>query len=111
MKTSQLVWIGIRGRVIALNKTTGEQVWATRLRGSDFANVLLEDDKVFAADYGELYCMEALTGRVLWHNKLKGYGIGLATIATAKSGGSMTPALAGKRRQDEECAAAATTSA
>ena len=33
MKTSDLVFIGIKGSVIALNRGTGEQVWVTHLKG------------------------------------------------------------------------------
>jgi hypothetical protein len=31
MKTEQLVFIGIKGSVVALNRATGQQVWATHL--------------------------------------------------------------------------------
>jgi outer membrane protein assembly factor BamB len=108
MKTSDLVFIGIRGSVVALNRATGEQVWATHLKGSDFVNVALEGGRVFATCYGEVFCLEPLTGDALWHNRLKGFGTGLATIATEDSLRSgLTPALAEKRRRDEGAAAAA----
>ena len=32
MKTSDLVFIGIKGSVIALDRATGQQVWATHLK-------------------------------------------------------------------------------
>jgi hypothetical protein len=32
MKTSELIFIGIKGSVVALNRATGGQVWATHLR-------------------------------------------------------------------------------
>jgi outer membrane protein assembly factor BamB len=31
---------------------------------------------------GEIFCLDPLTGKVLWHNPLKGFGTGLASIAT-----------------------------
>jgi outer membrane protein assembly factor BamB len=34
MKTSDLVFIGIKGSVVALNRATGGQVWATNLKAS-----------------------------------------------------------------------------
>ena len=43
MKTSDLVFIGIKGSVVALNHFTGQQAWATRLKGSDFVNVVVQD--------------------------------------------------------------------
>jgi outer membrane protein assembly factor BamB len=113
MKTSDLVFIGIKGSVIALNGFTGEQVWATRLKGSDFVNVVLQDEVVLASCCGEVFCLNSLTGKGLWHNPLKGFGRGLATIATehASRGGSPSPVLAEKHRRDEEAAAASTVAA
>ena len=107
MKISDLVFIGIKGSVVALNRAAGEQVWATHLKGSDFVNVVLQDDAVLATCYGEVFCLEPLTGNALWHNPLKGFGTGLATIATAGTAqnGAAT-ALAEKRRRDAEAAAA-----
>ncbi len=108
MKTLELVFVGIKGSVVALNRETGEQVWAQRLVSTDFVNVVVENERVFATTYGEIFCLDPVTGDVLWHNKLKGYGIGLATIATFENIGSGSKtAMAEKRRRDEESAAAA----
>jgi outer membrane protein assembly factor BamB len=110
MKTSDLVFIGIKGSVVALNRTSGEQVWVTKLKGYDFVNIVVQNDTVLASCYGEIFCLDPLTGTRLWQNPLKGFGVGLATIATAGSLGSgNAPLLAAKRRRDEEAAAASTT--
>lgn len=107
MKTSELVFIGIKGSVVALNHATGKQVWATHLKGSGFVNAVVERDRVFAICCGEVFCIDALTGDALWHNPLKGFGIGLATIATdAPARDNLTAVLAEQRRCDEEAAAA-----
>jgi len=110
MKTSDLVCIGIKGSVVALNRATGQQVWATHLKGSDFVNVVLQDEAVLASCYGEIFCLDPLTGNARWHNPLKGFGTGLATIATEHDLGSGTapPVLAEKRRRDEQAAASTT---
>ena len=108
MKTAPFVFIGIKGSVVALNRATGQQVWATRLKGSDFVNVVLQDGAVLASCYGEIFCLDPLTGIPMWHNPLKGYGVGLATIATDYSPASDTaPVLAEKRRRDQQAAASA----
>ena len=112
MKISDLMFIGIKGSVVALNRATGQQVWATQLKRSDFVNVVLENDAVLAACHGEIFCLNALTGKILWHNPLKGFGIGLAMIATEhnqRSGAAFV--LAEKSRRDEEAAASASASA
>ena len=112
MKTSDLIFIGIKGSVIALQRANGTQVWATHLKSSDFVNVALEQDRVLASCCGEIFCLDSLTGEGLWHNPLKGFGRGLATMAAAGlvTGGS-SPVLAEKRRQDEAAAAAASAGA
>jgi outer membrane protein assembly factor BamB len=112
MKTSDLVFIGIKGSVVALNRTTGEQVWVTHLKGSDFVNIVVQNETVVASCYGEIFRLDPLTGNGLWHNPLKGFGTGLATMATEGNLGSGNAAvLAEKRRRDEEAAAASTTAA
>ena len=108
MKTSDLVFIGIKGSVIALERATGQQVWATHLKGLQFVNVLLEDGAIFASCCGEIFCLDPLTGKAQWHNPLKGFGLGLATIATEHNEGrGNAPVLAEKCRRDEEAAASA----
>ena len=109
MKTAQLVFIGIKGSVVALNRATGQQVWATRLKGSDFVNVVLQDGAVLASCCGEIFRLDPLTGIMMWHNPLKGFGTGLATIATEHNpGDGGAPVLAEKRRRDEAAAASST---
>jgi outer membrane protein assembly factor BamB len=108
MKTSDLVFIGIKGSVVALDRATGQQVWATHLKGSDFVNVVLQDGAILASCCGEIFCLDPLTGDALWHNPLKGFGTGLATIATehdTRSGNA--PVLAEKHRRDAAASAAA----
>ena len=106
MKTLGLVFVGIKGSVVALNRATGQQVWATQLKGADFVNVVLQDGAVLASCRGEIFCLDPRTGIRMWHNPLKGFGTGLATIAADfNPGEGNTPVLAEKRRRDEEAAA------
>jgi len=112
MKTSDLIFIGIKGTVVALYRTTGQQAWSNRLKGMDFVNVVLENGKVLATCSGEIFCLDALDGRVLWHNPLKGLGRGLVTIATENNPGATNgPVLAEKRRRDEAASSSGATAA
>ena len=112
MRSSDLFFIGIRGSVVALDRHTGQQVWAVSLKGLGFVNVVLEDDTVLAACCGEMFCLDPLTGSPRWHNPLKGFGRGLATIATEQNPGTVNGGvLAEKLRRDEESAAAGTVAA
>jgi outer membrane protein assembly factor BamB len=108
MKTSELVFVGIKGSVVALNRATGQQEWAARLKGRDFVNVLLEEDVLLASCDGEVFCLDALNGKGLWHNPLKGYGTGLASLATEQNPrGERSGVMAAERHHREEQAAAA----
>ena len=106
MKTTELVFVGIGRSVVALKRATGEQVWATRIKGYDFVNVVLDGGSIFATCCGEIFCLDPLTGIMMWHNLLKGFGTGLASIATEHNPGrGNAPVLAETRRRDEEAAA------
>ena len=108
MKTSELIFIGIKGSVVALHRATGQQVWATHLKGYDFVNVVVENETVLASCYGEIFCLDPFTGNALWHNPLKGFGTGLATIATEPTPGNGNAlVMAEKRRRDDQAAASA----
>ncbi len=110
MNTSELVFVGIGGSVVALNRATGALLWATRLKRYDFVNVVVEEDNILATCQGEIFCLDKITGNVQWHNPLKGYGTGLATIATERSARNSPAALmAEKHNRDQTAAAAAAT--
>ena len=99
MPRQNVIFVGIKGNVIALDRTTGEAVWMTELKGADFVNVVMDDDNLYATTKGEIFCLDPNTGGLRWHNRLNGMGWGLATIATASSGQAV--AIAEKRRRDQ----------
>lgn len=99
------IFFGIRGKVIALDRTTGQELWTAELKGSDFVNVVLDNDRIIATTKGEAFCLDPQSGQRLWHNELPGQGRGLATIATAGGGSSPMPPFREKQRQDEEAQA------
>jgi outer membrane protein assembly factor BamB len=108
MKTSDLIFVGIKGSVVALDRATGQRVWATHLKGSDFVNVVVKQETVLASCCGEIFCLDSLTGNALWHNPLKGFGTGLATMTTEPDlGTGNAPVLAERRRRDEQAAVSA----
>ena len=106
MPSSKIIYLGIKGTVIALDGGTGEQLWATHLCGYDFVHVVLDGDAVYGATRGEIYCLDARTGEGRWHNKLSGMGYGLVSIATENAQNSLVTLLAEKKRRDDAAAAA-----
>ncbi len=97
-----MIFIGIYGWVLALDRATGQEVWRTSLKGSDFVTVALAGRDLLAASRGRLYCLEAANGIVRWQNELKGLGWGLVSIA----GTDVTAIAEIQRRRAAESAAA-----
>jgi hypothetical protein len=105
-----LLFIGIKGHVLALDRATGDIRWYTPLKGSDFVNVILDGDQVLAATKGEMFCLDATSGALKWQNYLKGFGTGFITIATVNAPGQgIVPQQ--KKARDDEAAAAASSAA
>jgi outer membrane protein assembly factor BamB len=104
MARTSLIFIGIAGNVIALDRGTGQEVWRTPLKGGDFVNVVLLDGALYATAKGELFCLDPVTGNLRWQNALKGLGRGLVTIASSE--GQQTVVMREKQQQDEAAAAA-----
>jgi outer membrane protein assembly factor BamB len=104
-----LLFIGIKNTVVALDDANGEEVWRTPLRGSDFVSVHWDGEALFASNSGEVWRLDPRTGVVAWHNKLKGLGLGLVTMASSRAAAasSAVEATAAMRRQQQAAAAAA----
>ncbi len=80
----EYLFVGIKGSVVALRKDDGGIAWEVRLsRGMTFVPLVQEGDRLFAASGGEVTCLDCATGKVLWRNQLKGYGIGYVALAGA----------------------------
>jgi outer membrane protein assembly factor BamB len=108
-EASNVVYIGIQGAVLALGRASGTEVWRTHLKGSDFVNLLVDGEQIFASTSGEMFCLSRFDGEILWNNRLKGLGHGLVTIVTETS----SPQLAAMRQKimrDEQAASQAAAS-
>jgi len=107
MAGSDLVFLGIKGNVVALDRATGEEVWRVTLKGDDFVNVVLSEGELYATARGEIYALDQSTGHIRWKNPLKGLGWGMVTIAASAGSGNQAPAVMTKRRREQAAAAAA----
>ena len=93
MNASDLVLLGLRNSVTALDRNDGRIVWTTRLSprlSEGFVTLTCDDRQVFAYACGQIHCLDLFSGRMLWSNELKGYGYGIASISLPGS----TPAPA-----------------
>src|SRR5678809_1286200 len=68
--------MGIQGTVLALDPSTGLELWRTVLKGRQFVNVTLQGETIVAATKGEVFALDPATGQILWNNKLSGLGLG-----------------------------------
>jgi outer membrane protein assembly factor BamB len=85
MAQSSTIFVGIAGRVVALDRATGTELWRSELKGRDFVNVVQLDGDLYAATKGELFSLNPADGSIRWRNGLKGLGWGLISIASADS--------------------------
>jgi outer membrane protein assembly factor BamB len=86
MNNDELVYVGIKGKVVALDRATGLMRWTADLGAGflsgSFVHVVADGSDVFATTQGEVSCLDAATGGIRWQNPLRGYGLGIASIAT-----------------------------
>jgi outer membrane protein assembly factor BamB len=101
MTSLNLIFIGIKGSAMALDQASGIPVWERNLKGSDFVNLTLSENELYAATHGEIYCLDPATGKIRWHNELKGMGYGLVSIAVSGSQSNAT-AMAKHIKDQEE---------
>ncbi|MGE0354814.1 MAG: PQQ-binding-like beta-propeller repeat protein [Gemmatimonadales bacterium] len=106
------LFVGIKGQVLALDSTTGAEIWRTKLKSTDFVTLASDGgSRVFAATRGEVFCLDGATGAVLWTNRMSGLGWGLVTLLPAGVAGGTDPELvaeARRRLQARQAAAAST---
>lgn len=80
------VYIGVGGHVVALDVTTGDERWRTRLKRSGLVTVCLQGDALYGAAGGELFRLDPDTGAVRWKNRLRGLGLNVVTFSNSAAG-------------------------
>src|SRR5262245_27707581 len=88
MTIDQLIFVGLNGYAVALDRDTGEIVWSNNQLKSGYVTLLLDGDRLIVSTNGYMYCLDPLTGRIRWHNPLTGYGLGAPTALTSVRGQS-----------------------
>jgi outer membrane protein assembly factor BamB len=87
--STEILYLGVRGSVVALDPVSGRNLWQTRLAGSfssaQFVTLLVRHGCVYAHTGGKAYGLDAQNGRILWCNELPGLGYGIASLAVEGS--------------------------
>jgi outer membrane protein assembly factor BamB len=87
----QLVFVGLNGYAVALDRDTGEIVWSNNDLKSGYVTLLLDGDRLVVSTNGYIFCLDPLTGQVLWNNRMSGYGSGTPTaLVSVRGQGSQT---------------------
>src|SRR5690242_2950100 len=86
MNLEQLVFVGLNGYALALDRDSGEIVWSNNQMKSGYVTLLLDGDRVIVSTNGYIYCLDPLTGEIMWNNPLTGYGVGTPTALTSVRG-------------------------
>jgi outer membrane protein assembly factor BamB len=84
----QLVFVGLNGYALALDRDTGHIVWSNSQMKSGYVSLLLDGDRLVVSSNGYMYCLDPLTGKILWQNPLSGYGMGTPTHLVSVRGQS-----------------------
>lgn len=88
MTIDQLIFIGLNGYALALDRDTGEIVWSNDEMRSGYVSLLLDGDRLIVSTNGYIFCLDPLTGKILWNNPLTGYGAGAPTSLLSVRGQS-----------------------
>ena len=107
MSSVRLIFVGIKGTALALQRETGAVVWETHLKGSEFVQVVVEGENLYATTGGEIFCLDPVSGGLRWHNPLKGYGVGLVSLA-ANNGPNLIDVVAETERRASQASSSDT---
>jgi outer membrane protein assembly factor BamB len=86
MTIDQLIFVGLNGYAVALHRDTGEIVWSNNELRSGYVTLLLDGDRLVVSTGGYIFCLDPLTGTVLWNNEMSGYGASAPTALVSVRG-------------------------
>lgn len=95
MKLADLIFTGFNKRVAALHRETGEIVWQWKAYHNGYVTLLLDGDLLVVSVNGNMYGLDAMTGRKIWQNEMEGFGYGVASLVSLNGvSGACQPAQA-----------------
>ena len=101
MTIDDLIFVGRGGWALALHRDTGQIVWSNDQMKSGYTTLLLDGDRLIVSTNGYLYCLDPLTGTILWQNPLAGYRVGVTTLASVRGGSPADAAVEMAAEQEE----------
>ena len=107
---NQLVFVGLNGYAVALDRDTGKIVWSNDQMHGGYVTMLLDGDRLIISTKGYIYCLDPCTGQILWHNPMTGYGSGAPTALVSVRGSQNEAIVQQAAAETHHRAAAASTS-
>jgi len=108
MNISDLIFIGLAKNIVALHRDTGQVVWYTAIKRG-YASLLLDGDRLIVSINGYIWCLNPLTGELLWHNPLTGMGMSVASITSVRGGKSADEMLIRAAESDDAASSSSST--
>ncbi len=113
MNPNDVIFMGLNSRVIALNRSSGQTLWDCKLGGvlgDGFISLTSDGQRVFAFCKGQIYCLDASSGNIVWTNELKGFGYGIASVCIPGFPTAPDPAAYAKMQSDGRSSSSSDTS-
>jgi len=89
---NDLIFVGFNSQVVALHRDSGSLIWQWKSpKGGGYVTLLLDGDRLIVSVMGYMYCLDPANGNQLWFNELKGFGSGVASLASVR--GCVQPLL------------------
>jgi outer membrane protein assembly factor BamB len=99
-RVDQLIFVGLNGYALALDRDTGEIVWSNNRLTSGYVTMMLDGDRLIVSTNGYMWALDPLTGSILWHNPLRGYGVGAAHLCSVRGQSSQGFAVQAQQADD-----------
>jgi len=103
----QLVFVGLNGYAVALDRDSGEIVWSNNDLKSGFTTLMLDGDRLIVSTGGHIFALDPLTGEQLWYQPMAGYGSSTAAAVLSVRGASSQTQIQQSQQAAQQAAAAA----
>ena len=93
---TDVIYVVFVKRVVGLDRRTGNVYWSWKPKKwpGTYPALLLGKDTLVVSLSGHMWVLNPLTGEELWHNPLKGMGVGVLTMVSATNPGDRSATMA-----------------
>jgi outer membrane protein assembly factor BamB len=90
-----VLYIGIGRHVVAIQMSTGQELWRTKLKMSaSYTTITVRPEGIFAGANGHLFCLDPATGAIRLRNALDGLGHSIISFGEPSTVTAMASAAA-----------------